>query len=290
MDDAPRAEPSGGRRLALDDLLDDLARARRLPRPSMRPSTRRATRRSAALAPSGTRRHDASLSIGLNGRRRVYGLKKWLKAETWLFPPLFVAQVAAFAYAISFASAGPRSAVVLAPMAVLGLLFVPISFIATVNLSLGEQGLDIIHLSKDAFLGLLYWGVSICVPHGAFMMELFRISTDLSEHAKAYPSRAVVWTIVIVELVLFLYAAYRLDDRAAAFKVKRVEAPLVEVLEADVSAERDRAFSSDAALVLRGVRKVPAWASRTRRWPSNLSMRVELGEILDCWRERYVGY
>ena len=31
--------------------------------------------------------------------------------------------------------------------------------------------------------------------------------------------RAAVWTIVIVELVLFLYAAYRLDDRAAAFKV-----------------------------------------------------------------------
>ena len=135
---------------------------------------------------------DASLSIGLNSVEEVYGLKKWLKAETWLFPPLFVAQVAAFAYAISFASAGPRSAVVLAPMAVLGLLFVPISFIATVNLSLGEQGLDIIHLSKDAFLGLLYWGVSICVPHGAFMMELFRISTDLADHAKGYPSRAAV--------------------------------------------------------------------------------------------------
>ena len=63
---------------------------------------------------------DASLSIGLNSVEEVYGLKKWLKAETWLFPPLFVAQVAAFAYAISFASAGPRSAVVLAPMAVSG--------------------------------------------------------------------------------------------------------------------------------------------------------------------------
>ena len=173
-----------------------------------------------------------------NSGPSVGPLKKWLKAETWLFPPLFVAQVAAFAYAISFASAGPRSAVVLAPMAVLGLLFVPISFIATVNLSLGEQGLDVVHLSKDAFLGLLYWGVSISVPHGAFMMELFRISTDLSERAKAYPSRNAVWIIVIVELVVFLYVAYRLDDRAAAFKVKRVEAPLVEVLEADRQADQ----------------------------------------------------
>ena len=224
---------------------------------------------------------DASLTIDTLGPiEEVYGLRKWRKLETWLFPPLFVAQCAAFAYLISFASSGPRSAVVLAPMAVLGLLFVPMTVLAFVNLSLGEQGANLIHLSSEDFLGVLYWGASISVPHGAFLMEMFRISTDLSTHASGFPSRPAVWIICIVELVLFLYAAYRLDDRAAAFKVKRIEAPLLDVLEADVSAERERAFSGDAALVLRGVRKVYNTGKPNETVAvSNLSLRVELGEI-----------
>ena len=39
------------------------------------------------------------------------------------------------------------------------------------------------------------------------MMELSAYRR-ISDHAKV-PSRAAVWIIVIVELVLFLYAAYR---------------------------------------------------------------------------------
>ena len=60
---------------------------------------------------------------------------------------------------------------------------VPSTVIALFNLTLGEQGAGLVKLSNSAFLGVLFWGLALCAPHGGFMLELARISTDLAKHA-----------------------------------------------------------------------------------------------------------
>ena len=67
-------------------------------------------------------------------------------------------------YLASFASSGPRTAVVLGPLLVLGLLFVPATLLSLVNLTLGDQGLGVLKLSNSAFLGVLFWGAALCTP------------------------------------------------------------------------------------------------------------------------------
>ena len=233
---------------------------------------------------------DASLSFDVDGPGAGHkdGLHKWLKVETWVYPILFLAQASAFSYAASFGSGGPRTAVVLGPMLVLGLLFAPASALALVNLTLGEQGADVIHLSKDAFLGVLFWGAALCCPHGGFVLEMARVSTKLAQFADGYPPRVATFVIAIVEMVLFLYVAYRLDDRAAALAVPFVDERLddedAEALDGDVRFERAGALAAargDHALTLRGVRKVYGDARKKRETVAveNLSLRVDAGEI-----------
>lgn len=130
---------------------------------------------------------DASLTVTTQGPEDTDdkdGMDRWLQAGTWLYPLLFVAQCAAFSYLASFAAQGPRTAVVLAPMAVLGLLFVPSTVISLFNLTLGSQGAGLVTLSNSAFLGVLFWGLALCAPHGGFMLELARISTDLAKRVR----------------------------------------------------------------------------------------------------------
>jgi len=214
------------------------------------------------------------------------GLRKWVAPETWLYPPLFLAQTACFAYLASFASSGPRTAVVLGPLMVLGLLFVPATLLSLVNLTLGDQGLGVLKLSNSAFLGVLFWGAALCTPHGGLVLEFARVSTQLAKYAEGYPPRAGTWLIAAIETLVFLYVAYRLDDRAAALRVSRVDHVLEDEdeLDDDVRAERAKAARDGApaahALVLDRIRKVYGGGSKQETVAvENLSLTVDLGEI-----------
>lgn len=74
------------------------------------------------------------------------------------FPALFGVELLGWSYAAAHACEGPRQAVVLLPMAILGLLFAPVALLALIDLTLGDQGAGLLKISSDAFLGVLFWG------------------------------------------------------------------------------------------------------------------------------------
>jgi len=213
---------------------------------------------------------------------------KWLKhgAVVWLFPWLFAVQLVSFSYASSFACASPRQAVLLVPMLLLGLLFAPATLLALINLTLGDQGLALFTLSKQAFLGVLLWGAALTTPHGALMMALAHASTNLETFASGFPPLGATCSIAFIETVLYALLTYYLDRRPAARVISRVAWQDPDGAEdADVWAEAEAsqgAFSRGefAALHFDSLRKVYN-ANKMNKVVAvkALSLRIQKGEI-----------
>ncbi|KAH8060749.1 ATPase [Aureococcus anophagefferens] len=112
------------------------------------------------------------------------------------------------------------------------------------------------------------------------------VSTKLAQFADGYPPRVATFVIAIVEMVLFLYVAYRLDDPAAALAVPFVDggwAARTEALDGDVRFERAGALAAargDHALTLRACVRLRRRAKKRETVAvENLSLRVDAGEI-----------
>ncbi|KAJ8608382.1 hypothetical protein CTAYLR_008160 [Chrysophaeum taylorii] len=222
------------------------------------------------------------------------GIRKWAAPGLWLCLPLFGIELLFFSYAASHLFSGPREAVVLLPMAALGLLFVPLILVSLVNLTVGKDGIGIVRVSKSTFLGVLFWGLALCSPHGALVVALCHLTTSLDRRfADDAPPFEATCAIAAIEALLYATISYVLDRRAAGTKIPRImlAPPWGSTDEdEDVTRERERVEASfstaakkkkDRGLIVAGLRKVYR-ATKTKSnvvAVDNLSFSVAPGEI-----------
>lgn len=214
--------------------------------------------------------------------------------QLWFFMPLFVIHLITFSYAASHLFKTAREAVVLLPMLIICLLFAPIIVISLFNLTFGKSGIGLVDISKSTLLGVMFWGIAICSPHGALLVALASLTSNIATNfANQYPSFAATCTIAIVEASVYAAVAYALDARAAQARIPRVifDAPPPDDEDEDVREERQRVFDLyDAAmcsspLLIRGLRKVYTTPRRASRQATvvvavdSLSLEISDGEI-----------
>ena len=220
----------------------------------------------------------------------VSSIRRWAKgAIIWIYPLVFMVELLFFSYALAQGRSfqGSRSAAIFVPMIALGLLFAPLAVLIIMDLSLGRMGLGLIHLSKEAVFGSLFWGAVIFSPHGALFTACLHVAEttkSLKKVTSSFPPMAAIMTIAIVEAVGYAMLCIFLDRRGAATKIPHLTYDDADHSQDDDDVQKEIASVAeshplDAALHVDGLRKV--YAMRNKRGVvavDHLSFQVQNGE------------
>jgi ATP-binding cassette, subfamily A (ABC1), member 3 len=136
-------------------------------------------------------------------------------AYSYFLVPIFVVQIIAFGYIMSYVFTTPKSCVFTTPNLIMGLLITPNIILGLIVL-IFDQGLGVINLENqpDVTLGIILWGLALLTPYGNYFAAMLDASYDISGTISAFPPVYACMLISLIESAIFLGISYHLDTQA----------------------------------------------------------------------------
>jgi ATP-binding cassette subfamily A (ABC1) protein 3 len=166
---------------------------------------------------------------------------------TFLFTLVFNLQLIAFSYFFSFIFTSPKSCISLMPILVLVLFITPNIIISILILLARAFGTSI----SDGTEGSIFlWVTMLITPHGALFSSFLDTIYNFSQYLTDLPPYGATLAFMLVESCLYLGYSYHVDSQAVAVVTPGVDGTfdprVLEGLDSDVAAERERALQPDA--------------------------------------------